>query len=181
MSLAIGSEMIAGNARIVSPNTICNPNLLINSNFKINTSGKDSYTEFNKSCVNNWTVTSSQSPDVSFEINPVEQGLRVRVSGTSDAYINISQKLTRNIEVGTLFSISCKTVGYEATWDAFIRDATNNSYFYQEQVTQIGPRIVYNTITNEFIIRVYSGEDIILQYVKIEHGENGTMYVGFPR
>ena len=176
MSIAIGNTMIAGNARILYPNTVSNPNLLINSNFKINTKAKESYSEADIECVNKWFVTKS-SADVSYTATPIDRGLRVIVSGRNDSFVSFSQVLTRPIDVETSFSMSFKSEDTDLVWDAFVNDGIHKSYLYQRIVTQIGPRMIYDPTKNEVTIRVYNGETLNMSYVKIEHGENGTMYV----
>lgn len=174
MSIARGSRMIAGNAMIINSEAMCNPNLLINSNFRINTSGFDSYTTPNKETVNKWTAVVSDPDTVTFEANPVANGIQLICRGPAESFVYLIQKLSVPIGVNKYFTCTVKTGGNEAISAEYLREAGVNNFLFDEDGKL---RAVYYDATDEFAIRAYAGETITFNWAKVEFGENQTMYV----
>ena len=183
MSIAIGNKIIAGNATVSNANILCNPNLVINPNFRVNTRGLEEYTVSGETCVDRWKIYASESSDIEFTATPTEDGLELYADGAAaNAFCYIKQKISTPIPDGKVFVISIKLLDREEPVNAIIENNKSSAaiHIYGDGVL----RAIWYPKTNEISIRSYitnpttfGSDSITIEYVKIEYGENVTMFV----
>ena len=172
MSIAIGNKIIAGNAAVINSDTLCNPNLIKNPNFKIRTNNKTSYTSNSGICVDGWMIGVNGST-TKHSIVPCDDGLSISVtSSDTNGWIHIEQATDRNyISRGDDYSMSISVDGVVYSASYIANDTTSHLmvdgklrafYFENEASHRIG-------------IRIYGGETIVVNWIKLEKGANATM------
>lgn len=171
-AITASSALTSGTANVAK--NVFRPNILINSNFVVNQRGGVTYTSSGYT-VDRWNIQSTST----FVVSPNSSG-KIRINNTGSANLFFVQYIENFAELaGKTLSYVIKVDGVCYTKSETMPETFVGNLGYASLNVPFGVIYLFNYSDNKFAftVQVNAGQNIQIEYVKLEVGAFSTEYV----
>lgn len=161
-------------------NMISNPNLVINGGFRVNQRGLNSYTGYNKPCLDRWVIYANNTT-----ITPTRNGVDVSTTGGYNAGVLVYYVPKKDVEILKGKTVTLSMRGTFPNNTMRIRLITNQEA-YNKEVSGDITALTIGVPSDITDLKIYIGTIVdtasygavtgSIEYVKLELGDKATPY-----